>query len=579
MEFLYGEQTAASLWPQFNALLTEYRTSLPEFQQASASPQERLTERDVFLITYADQFTSAKDSSLACLQEFLDKDLAKALSGVHILPFYPYSSDDGFSVIDYFQVDPRHGSWEDIVSMGKHYRLMFDAVINHISKESDWFQGYLAGEDIHEDYFIEANSKDDLSQVVRPRALPLLTSFETARGPRQVWTTFGPDQIDLNYANPQLLLEIVQLLLFYVAKGAEVIRLDAIAYLWKELGTSSIHLPQTHSVIKLFRSVLDELAPHVILITETNVPHEDNISYFGAALDGSDHFDEAQMVYQFPLAPIVLHTFIQEDASVLSSWAASLGTPSPSTTFFNFIASHDGIGLMPAKGLLADEEIHAIVERTLAHGGHASNKSNADGTESVYELNITLYDALNDPKQPNAQIDIQRFLASQAIMLALAGVPGIYAHSLFGSRNCHSCVEETDRPRSINRKKFDIITLRQTLSDPMSVASRISGRYLQLIELRKAYAAFHPNASQHILELSPSVFAVLRRSVDKKQSILAITNVSKQAVDLDVPVNVLGLGNGIAWKDLVLEQVVQVQGGKIPIDLQPYQFIWLFTED
>ena len=302
--------------------------------------------------------------------------MADTIGGVHLLPFFPFSSDDGFSVTDFWKVDPRLGTWNDVALLGKNFRLMFDGVINHVSRESEWFQAFVRGEPPFTDYFICADPNADLSQVTRPRTSPLLTPVKTTRGTKHVWTTFSADQIDLNYKNPEVLLKIIELLLFYAEQGAEVIRLDAIAYLWKEPGTTCIHLPQTHRVVKLFRSVFDQVAPGVILITETNVPHADNVSYFG---NGTD---EAQMVYNFALPPLVLHTFHTGNAQRLTNWAATLTTPSRSTTFFNFIASHDGIGVMPARGLLSESEIHELVRRTLAHGGKVSSKSNPDGSES-----------------------------------------------------------------------------------------------------------------------------------------------------------------------------------------------------
>jgi sucrose phosphorylase len=200
----------------------------------------------------------------------LEKYARGVITGVHVLPFFPYSSDDGFSVIDYTAVNPDFGTWADVERLGRNFRLMFDAVINHISAHSGWFQEFLKGNPGFADYFIVVEEGTDLSQVVRPRALPLLTSVQTAHGERLVWTTFSADQIDLNYANPDVLLEIIEILLLYVEKGAEIIRLDAIAYLWKKIGTPCIHLEETHRVVKLFRTVFDAVAPHVMLITRTS---------------------------------------------------------------------------------------------------------------------------------------------------------------------------------------------------------------------------------------------------------------------------------------------------------------------
>jgi sucrose phosphorylase len=315
--------------------------------------------------------------------------LANVGGGIHILPFYPWTSDDGFSVTDYRKVDSNLGEWKDITSMQNNFRLMFDGVINHISAESEWFKGFLRDDPPYRDYFITVDGDPDLSQVVRPRALPLLTSFNTPSGEKRVWTTFSADQIDLNFKNPEVLFEILDIMLMYIERGATYIRLDAIAYLWKEIGTTCIHLPQTHHLIQLMRCVLDEVAPHVHLITETNVPHADNISYFG---DGTN---EAQLVYNFALPPLTLHTFHTGNAQVLSNWAKTLTLPSDKTTFFNFLASHDGVGLNPARGILSNEEIDALVNKTLAHGGLVSYKNNSDGSQSPYEMNVNYFDALS----------------------------------------------------------------------------------------------------------------------------------------------------------------------------------------
>ncbi|HZW02321.1 MAG TPA: alpha-amylase family glycosyl hydrolase, partial [Anaerolineaceae bacterium] len=335
LAFLYGEEEARRRLPELQAIMERFRQAAVE--TGSAPPQRlQVSERDAILIVYGDQVQTPGEHPLATLERFLSVHLERAVSGVHLLPFYPYSSDDGFSIIDFRAVDSRLGDWEDIHRLGQSYRLMFDAVINHISRESEWFQGFLRGDEPYVDYFITVPPNTDLSAVVRPRVLPLLTPVETSRGQQTVWTTFSDDQIDLNYANPDVALAITDLLLFYVQQGAEILRLDAIAYLWKEAGTPSIHLPETHHMIKLFRAVLDAVAPGVMLITETNVPHEENLSYFGDPLpEGAQpegwRTDEAQMVYNFSLAPLVLHTFATADATSLSRWAAGLTTPAPET--------------------------------------------------------------------------------------------------------------------------------------------------------------------------------------------------------------------------------------------------------
>jgi glycosidase len=508
---LYGDRLGDAVFEQ---LRTRLDISLPSPLSEHVFPSDkgdrgvRLSARDAILITYGDQLREPDNAPLRTLADFCDQQLRGVVSGVHLLPFYPYSSDDGFSVIDYRQVNPALGKWADVARVGQHFRLMFDGVINHISAQSAWFKAFLQDDPKYRDYFIVVHDDPDLSQVVRPRTLPLLTEFTTPSGVKKVWTTFSADQIDLNYANPHVLLDIIDVLLFYVAQGADFVRLDAIAYLWKELGTPCIHLPQTHHVIQLLRAILDAVAPHVQLITETNVPHQDNVAYFG------DGRNEAQLIYNFALPPLMLHTFRTGDATTLSRWATGLTLPSDQTTFFNFLASHDGIGLNPARGILREDEIDALVQQVVAHGGRVSYKTNPDGTSSPYELNINYFDALSDPysgEPPDLQID--RFVAAHAIMFSLAGVPGIYFHSLFGSRSWLEGVTQLGYHRAINRQKLDRAQVEGDLRDPTSLRARVFQRMKHLLQVRSGTAAFDPHGAQRVIELNQAVFAVERGSV------------------------------------------------------------------
>src|SRR5258706_6602601 len=383
LTFLYGNAKATELLTRVEKLIVDYRTRIP-------TRSGELTERDSILITYGDQVQTQSEKPLQTLSGFCEQYLQDVVSGIHFLPFFPWTSDDGFSVVDYRQIDPVLGNWDDVSSM-QNFRLMFDGVINHISSQSNWSRGFLRDDLRYRDYFITIEGEPNLSQVVRPRALPLITTFDTPSGEKRVWTTFSADQIDLNFKNPEVLFEILDILLMYIERGATFIRLDAIAYLWKEIGTTCIHLPQTHHVIQFLRAALNEIAPHVHLITETNVPHLDNISYFG---DGTD---EAQLVYNFALPPLILHTFRTENAGALSNWAKTLSLPSERVTFFNFLASHDGVGLNPVRGLLVSDDIDALVKNTLEHGGLVSYKQDPDGTQSPYEMNINYFDALSNP--------------------------------------------------------------------------------------------------------------------------------------------------------------------------------------
>ncbi len=571
---LYGQAEAGRVGAQLFAHLAAFQERNPYLVGATQPLDQRLTEKDAMLITYGDQFSAPEQTPLQTLDAFLNDHLADAISGVHILPFFPYSSDDGFSVIDYKEVDPNLGSWDDISRLGQGYRLMFDAVINHISQFSEWFQRYRLDEAPFSDYFITVDTAEDLSQVVRPRTLPLLTPVETTNGTKHVWTTFSSDQIDLNYANPQLQLEIIDVLLHYVEHGAELIRLDAIAFLWKEIGTPCIHLRQTHAVVKLWRAVLDAVAPNVLLITETNVPHKENISYFGDPLPETGSTDEAQLVYNFTLGPLVLNAFQTGDACRISAWAATLKPPAPGATFFNFIASHDGIGVRPAEGILSVAEVQALVGQTLAHGGEVNYKDNPDGSRSVYELNTTLYDFLNDPLAPDMEMDVRRFLASQAILLSLAGVPGIYVHSLFGSNNCAFCFGETERPRSLNREKFFRPELEAILADPTRHQRYVFDGYRHMLRTRRQHTAFHPSGKQRILDINPTVFSVLRISPAGDEQVVCLINVSGELQRVELAPGLVGSPTDGSWSDLL--DGSRFAAGEIA--LPGYGVLWLVAE-
>jgi glycosidase len=568
LEYLYGPAAGGACFEHLAARLDAFRRGTTRrFRRKDML----FSKRDIIVITYGDMLRRPGEAPLHTLLDFHSTYLSDIVNTLHILPFYPYSSDDGFSVIDYRAVDPALGTWADIERFAEHdFRLMFDAVINHISVQSEWFRRFLAGDEAYRGYFITADPATDLSMVTRPRALPLLTPFETASGTRYVWTTFSADQVDLNYANPRVLCDILDVLLFYVERGADVIRLDAIAYLWKEPGTSCIHLPQTHAVIRLMRAMLDDVAPGVLLITETNVPHEENISYFG---DGTD---EAHLVYNFSLPPLVAHAILTGSARHLTEWAATLEAPSPQTTFFNFTASHDGIGIRPAAGILSDGDLNILLDATRANGGAISSKTNPDGSTSPYELNITYFDLLNGKgTELPITTQVDRFLVSQAIMLALAGVPGIYLHSLLGSRNYEEGVRRTGHPRSINRHKLEVAEVINSLADDTSLRHAVFNRYRDLLTVRISEAAFHPNASQHVLDIHEAVFALLRRSPETGETIVALHNVSARPAAVSIDLSAWGASIDRTPTNLTSPAEYLVEGTALHVELTPYQTAWL----
>jgi glycosidase len=494
LKTVYGPSTGATL--ASDLAQAARREQLPPRRTGFDDPAEAL------LITYGDQITAEGEAPLVTLRSFLADHVRGLISGVHVLPFYPWSSDDGFAVKDFHAVDPALGTWEDIEALGREFDLMADAVFNHASAQGDWFARFLAGEEGFADFFTTVEGKPDLSRVIRPRALPLLTEFPTAAGVRRVWTTFSADQADLNFRDPRVMRAVSDVLLLYLRRGARYIRLDAIGFIWKEPGTTCLHLPQAHALVRAWRALTDGAAPGARLVTETNVPHADNISYFGCG------DDEAQMVYNFALPPLVLHTLRSGDATALTRWAAGLRTPSPETTFFNFLASHDGIGLNPARGILTENEISHLVDTARAAGGYVGMKHLPDGSESPYELNVNYFDAL--AVGTDEATAIARFTVAHAMAFALAGVPGIYFHSLFGSRGDQAGAESSGIPRRINREKLRRPELESELAKPASRRRRIFDNLAGLLRQRQRHPAFAPSAAQRIVDAGPGLFVLER---------------------------------------------------------------------
>jgi sucrose phosphorylase len=573
---LYGESRAEACYAEVERLMkVHWAHKTPEMIEDDRlfAPSDRFSERDIILITYGDLLLSPGAMPLAALAGFLDRFMRRAVNTVHILPFFPYSSDRGFSVTDFEEVDPRLGSWRDIEELSSRYRVMFDGVFNHASARSQWFQRFLDGHPEYQDFFIAfstgaAISADHLRLILRPRTSDLLTPFATLHGPRFVWTTFSPDQVDLNFKSERVLVRVVEILLQYVRRGADIVRLDAITYIWHELGTRCAHLRETHALVQLFRAILDVVAPQVALVTETNVPHSDNVSYFG------DGRNEAQMVYNFALPPLVLHAFHSGTTGKLTRWAQSLELVSPTATFFNFLDSHDGIGLLGAQGLLDADDVALLVEKARAHGGLVSFRSTGDGGESPYELNITWYSALNrDGDAEGQRTQVDRYVASRAIALCLRGVPGVYLPGLFGAKNDTAAILAGKEKRSINRKTLDEPALVALLQDRDSWVHQVASRLRRLARRRIATPAFHPNAPQRVLDVGAGVFAVLRGPGADARPVLALTNVTALEQRLHVSETDLP-ALGTVWTDLLSPRRVSPAGG-LEIVLKPYEVAWL----
>ena len=558
LDRLYGPEPAGALAKRLRTRIENHGIA-PD----RSVPDPAWTEQNAILIAYPDIVRDPGRPPLQVLGEFCNHRFAGCFDTLHVLPFFPASSDGGFSVVDYRQVDPAYGTWEDIQTLAREWRLMVDLVVNHCSRHSPMFQRYLQGLAPETRYFIEEDLAADLSQVVRPRVTPLLTPVETAAGLKHVWTTFSADQVDLDWRCPDVLFEFLEILLFYIDQGARVIRLDAVAFLWKARGTRCLHLPQTHEVVKLLRDFLAVVAPEVILLTETNVPHAENISYFGNS-------DEAHAVYQFSLPPLLLHGLLRGDARPLAAWLMSNGTPPPGCTFLNFTASHDGIGVRPLEGLLPAGEVDSLVAETLKHGGLVSKRTVAGGSERPYELNITWRDALDIPGNPDG--GLQRFLCSQAVALALRGIPAIWFHNMVGSRNWIEGVAAGE-PRDINRRRWDRADLDAVLADPATGMGRVLQEMTALLHCRGSHRAFHPDGPQEIFCLAPELLGIGRVSPDGSQRLLCWFNFSDHPVEFPRAETAQFLGDG-TWQDGLAGREVDGKASASAV-LAPWQFRWL----
>jgi sucrose phosphorylase len=525
---------------------------------------ENWNEGDIFLISYGDSIVSAKDKKLKTLKKFFDEFITPHFNNVHILPFFPFSSDDGFSITDYKKVRDDLGSWEDISLLSKDYRVMADIVINHASKQSEYFQELVGGNDEYKDFFITLDNNEGFEEVVRPRSSDLFQEIEINNQKKYLWCTFSHDQIDLNFKNRDVLLFFIKLIYLYLDQGIKVFRLDAVAFLWKEKGTNCLNLPQTHEVVKLIRTILDNYNQNILLITETNLPNLENLSYFGNG-------DEANAIYNFTLPPLLLWTLLMGDSTALRKWSMSMPPAKEHTTYFNFIASHDGIGLRPTENILTDQERGTLIDIVKEFGGVISNRKKPDGTETVYELNIALLDAMKGTFKGIDHMQVERFIACHAIMLSLEGIPAFYIHSVLGTTNDYGLMKKNSQNRSINRKSWNFDEIKNKLLDDKSINNQVYKSIINLINIRKKQPAFHPNAIQFTFNLGKNFFGIWRQSLDKRQSIFSVTNVTNIFQYLDL--TELNLIESEKWWDLINSK--DIEDIKSTIALKAYQTVWI----
>ena len=521
-------------------------------------------ESDIALITYGDSIQSSEQKPLQVLHNFLNQRIGSTISWVHILPFHPWTSDDGFAVLDYSSVNESLGGWSDLTRIAVDYRMMADLVLNHCSSRSVWFENFRRGIHPGADYFYVPPEDFDVSQVVRPRTSALLETVQTDAGSRTVWCTFSADQVDFDFQNPAVIEEFSGIIRQLLDAGVRIFRLDAVAFLWKISGSSCINLPQTHEVVRLFRTLIECAQSDAIVITETNVPNTENLSYFGNS-------DEAHAIYNFSLPPLLIHSLLTGSSQHLRAWMMSMPPAAAGTTYFNFIASHDGIGLRPVEGLLSESDLEQLVTTLESFGGLISRRQSGEEESRAYEVNIALFDALSGTVKGTDELGLERFICAHAIMLGLEGVPAFYLHSLLGTQNDVERVRHTGHNRAINRHQWQLSDLAAALDDSWSSHHRVLAALQKLIELRKQQLAFHPNATQFTLNLGDPLFGFWRQSTDRRQSIFCVYNVSDQPQMLSIQsLNLIATQD---WYDLVSGQ--KFDDSMSQTCLAPYQSVWI----
>ena len=521
------------------------------------------SQKSSFLITYADSIKSENDSPLLILNQFLKKYI-DSIDSIHILPFMPSSSDSGFSVIDYYKIDEKFGNWKGLNLISKNKNIMIDIVLNHASRNSEWFANFLKGSGQGHDFFKVVNDWNGIAQIERPRSSELFQKIQTVDGEKKVWCTFSHDQIDLDFSNPAVLLEFLKIIKFYIKKNIKIFRLDAVAFLWKKQNTSCINLQETHYIIKLIRFVSTLIDKNVILITETNIPSKENLSYFG-------NNDEAHWIYNFTLSPLILFTLLSGNCSQLRKWSMTMPPAQEGNAYFNFLASHDGIGLRPVEDKLDSTELYRLINKMRELGGTVSYKTSQWGEEIPYEINITYLDSLKSTFNGEEKFQIKRFICAHTIMFAMEGIPAIYIHSFLGTKNDYKAIAVGEGNRSINRFKWDKKDIHKILEDKNSNNFYIMSKLNSLLNIRSKQPAFHPNATQFTLNLGDEVFGLWRQDKKRKQSIFSIYNVTLKSVKLSL--QKINLIETEKWIDLISGEALNDIDDDIL--LKPYQSLWI----
>lgn len=396
-------------------------------------------KNEAMLITYADSL----GRNLKELNEVLDKHLRGIVGGVHLLPFYPSSGDRGFAPMDYTKVDPAFGDWSDVETMSKDYYMMFDFMINHISRQSPYFQDFLEKKDASEyaDLFIrykdfwpngEPTQEDvDLIYKRKPRAPYVEVAFKDG-SLEKVWCTFDEQQIDLDVTTATTQKFITDNLTFLAEKGASIIRLDAFAYANKKIGTNCFFVEP--DIWEMLNQSEQTVAPYGVTV----LPEIHEHYSIQLKIAEQDYY-----VYDFALPMLVLHALFSGKVNRLVHWLEICPRKQ-----FTTLDTHDGIGVVDVKDLLSDEEAEMTRESLYSQGANVKKiySTEAYNNLDIYQINCTYYSALGN--------DDQAYLLARAIQCFAPGIPQIYYVGLLAGVNDIELLEKTKEGRNINRHYY-----------------------------------------------------------------------------------------------------------------------------
>lgn len=422
-------------------------------------PASPIAPNSAILSVYPDHISDG-GNTLEQLDAFLDERFASAFETLHILPFFPSTGDGGYAVSDHKAVSSRYGTWREIRKLSARFRLIADLVLNHVSSSHFWVSSFLAGDAAFDDFFIELDPKADLRAIERPpRDTPVLSPFKSSLGVRHLWTTFGPDQVDLNYRNPAVLRAIRDIAQSLASEGVSSLRLDAIAYVWKEFGSSCANLPQAADVLRLLRAGLGADRPNLIAEVDAELQ--------GHFLRG----DGADFAFRFDLAPCLAHSLVTGKSDCLYRWISSNSGVDFSRSIL-FLANHDSLYLRPQAPILDDREVDDLVETAIRVGCIPVVRG-----DRIYQISGPLHLMFSG----EFEIVCRRIALAMFLLASLPGIPMVYLNTLLAAPL--AALNSEEGPRSINRYKFGVAEIHHLLQS--TCREKLLARVLGIFSSRR----------------------------------------------------------------------------------------------